>query len=86
MTGHGLFSMSALGEAVRKNRLALKKTQAEVASAVGCRRQTVADLERGRNVGMYTVMAILSALGKGLEVVDARIDIDRLAEYFDDVD
>lgn len=80
----GIFSAAELGAKIRATRLAFRQTQEDVASRVGCRRQTVADVEKGRNVELYTVMAILSALGKGLEVVDAHVDVDRLAELFGD--
>lgn len=80
----GLFSAAALGEAVRANRRALRQTQASVALRVGCRRQTIADIEAGKNVEIYTLMAALAALGKGLVIVDARVDYDRLSEMFPD--
>ena len=80
----GLFSAAGLGAAFRANRRALRQTQASVALRVGCRRQTIADIESGKNVEIYTLMAALSALGKGLVIVDARVDLDRLAEMFAD--
>lgn len=80
----GLFSASAFGEAFRKNRRALHKTQEFVAKQVGCRRQTIADIEAGKNVAIYTLMAALSALGKGVQIIDARVDYDRITEMFDD--
>lgn len=79
-----VFSAVELGAAIRANRLALGQSQGKVAARVGCRRQTVADLERGRNVNTDTLMAVLSALGKGLQVVDARMDVERVAEFFAD--
>lgn len=82
--GLGFFSLSELGEAFRANRLALKKTQSDIAKQVGCRRQTIADLEAGKNVETYTLMSALSALGKGLMIVDARVDFDRISEMFQD--
>ena len=80
----GLFSASALGEAFRANRRALHQTQASIALRVGCRRQTIADMESGKNVEIYTLMAALAALGKGLVIVDARVEYDRLSEMFKD--
>lgn len=78
----GLFSAVELGKALRANRQALHKTQEYVAKRVGCRRQTIADIEAGKNVEIYTLIAALSALGKGLEIVDARVDYDRIMEIF----
>lgn len=80
----GIFSAADLGKAFRANRCALKKTQETIAQCVGCRRQTIADIEAGKNVEIYTLIAALSALGKGLEIVDARVDVDRISELFDD--
>lgn len=80
----GLFSATDLGAAFRANRRALHQTQTDVAKRVGCRRQTIADIEAGKNVEIYTLIAALSALGKGLEIVDARVDYDRIAEIFSD--
>jgi transcriptional regulator with XRE-family HTH domain len=57
-----------------------------VAERVGCRRQTIADLEAGRNVALNILMGTLAALGKGLAVIDARVDLERLAEIFRDDD
>lgn len=81
---HAMFSCSALGSAFRAERKALHQTQAGIAKRVGCRRQTIADIEAGKNVEMHTLMAALSALGKGLRIVDARVDLDNLAAMFPD--
>lgn len=78
------FSATELGAAFRANRLALRKTLQWVADQVGCRRQTVADLEAGKNVGVYTVFAALAALDKGLTIVDSRIELDRLKDLLDE--
>ena len=66
------------GRAFRAERRALGRTQQEIAEAARCRRQTIADLEVGRNVSLHTVFAALAALGKGLLIADARPDLDRL--------
>jgi len=80
----GVFSAVDLGIAFRANRVALHKTQEAIALRVGCRRQTIADIEAGKNVELYTLIAALSALGKGLDIVDARVDYDRITEIFKD--
>ena len=80
----GLFSAVDLGKAFRANRRTLQQTQATIAKRVGCRRQTIADIEAGKNVEIYTLIAALSAMGKGLEIVDARVDYDQIAEIFND--
>ena len=66
------------GRAFKAERRALGKTQQEIADAARCRRQTIADLEVGRNVSLHTVFAALAALGKGVLIADARPDLDRL--------
>ena len=82
----GLFAASELGAAYRANRRKLGRTMQWVAERVGCRRQTIADLEAGRNVGLYTLFAALAALDKGLEIIDSRIDMDRIKALLDDED
>lgn len=75
-----------LGLALRAERKALGKTQAELARGVPCRRQTVADLEAGRNASLHTLMAVLAALGKGLSIVDARVSPEHLQRLLDPTD
>lgn len=74
------------GEAFKDERRALRRTQQEVAAAAGCRRQTIVDLEAGRNVSLQTVFAALAALGKGLVIADARPDLERLHLLLDPTD
>jgi HTH-type transcriptional regulator/antitoxin HipB len=73
-----------LGERVRAERQARGRSQSWVAERVGVRRQTIADLEAGRNVALNVLMGAVAALGKGLAIVDARADLERLEEIFPD--
>jgi HTH-type transcriptional regulator / antitoxin HipB len=73
-----------LGALIRAERKARGRTQAWVAERTGYRRQTIADLEAGRNVEINVLMRALAALGKAVTIVDARIDVERLSEIFDD--
>jgi transcriptional regulator with XRE-family HTH domain len=73
-----------LGERVRAEREARGRSQSWVAARVGVRRQTIADLEAGRNVALNVLMGTVAALGKGLAIVDARADLERLEEIFGD--
>lgn len=75
-----------LGIWVRSERKAQGRSQAWIADQVGCRRQTIVDLEAGRNVELNILFGALAALGKGLAIVDTRIDIERLNEVFRDED
>ncbi len=75
-----------LGQSFKAERRALRRTQQEIAAAASCRRQTIIDLEAGRNVSLQTVFAALAALGKGLAIADARPDLDRLHLLLDRVD
>ena len=63
-----------LGERVRAEREARGRSQSWVAERVGVRRQTIADLEAGRNVALNVLLGTVAALGKGLAIVDARAD------------
>jgi HTH-type transcriptional regulator / antitoxin HipB len=76
------YSEKDLGALVRAERKTRGRSQAWVAERVGCRRQTIADLEAGRNVAIRILMTTLAALGKGLAIVDARVDLERLDEIF----
>lgn len=63
---------------MRAERRALAVTQRAIAEATQTRRQTIVDLEAGRNVSIHTLFTALSALGKGLAIVDTRVDLDQL--------
>ena len=71
---------------LRSERTAQGRSQAWIAARVGCRRQTIVDLEAGRNVELNALFGALAALGKGLAIVDARVDVERLDEVFRDED
>lgn len=77
-------SGAELGATFRANRKALGRSQQWMADKVGSRRQTIVELERGGNVGIHTLMACLLVLGKGLIIVDARPDLDRVKEIFNE--
>lgn len=67
-----------IGQAIRKERKALRKTQQDLASAAQCSRQTILDMEAGKNVSLHTLMASLAALGKGIAIIDTRPTLDNL--------
>jgi HTH-type transcriptional regulator / antitoxin HipB len=71
-----------LGQRLRAERRARGRTQAWLAERVGCQRQTIAELEAGGNVATHILMGALAALGKGLIIADARIDLERIGEIF----
>ena len=77
-------TLTELGALVRAERKARGRTQAWIAERTGYRRQTIADLEAGRNVELKVLLSTLGALGKALAVTDARVDVDRLQEIFGD--
>jgi len=76
------YTTRELGLRIRAERKARGRSQAWVAERVGVRRQTIADLEAGRNVVLNVLVGTLTALGKGLAIVDARVDLERLTEIF----
>ena len=78
------YSARELGALVRAERKARGRSQEWVAERVDCRRQTIADLEAGRNVALNILMGALAALGKGMAIVDARVELERLEEIFGD--
>jgi HTH-type transcriptional regulator/antitoxin HipB len=78
------YSARELGALIRAERRARGRSQQWVAERVGCRRQTIADLEAGRNVALKILMGTLAALGKAVSVVDARVELENLEEIFGD--
>ncbi len=78
------YSVHELGALVRAERKARGRSQEWIAERVGCRRQTIADLEAGRNVALNILMGTLAALGKGMAIMDARVELERLEEIFGD--
>jgi transcriptional regulator with XRE-family HTH domain len=82
----GYFSPKELGNAIRAERKALGRTQQWVADKCHIRTATVSDIETGKNVELFTVLAVLNALGKGLQIVDRNIDLDRLEDIFGEED
>ena len=76
------YTTKELGLLIRAERQTRARSQAWVAERVGCRRQTIADLEAGRNVALHILMGALASLGKGLAIIDARVELERLGETF----
>ncbi len=68
------------GALYRLERKALGKTLDDVALAVGCRRQTIAQMEAGKNVGMMTVFMALAALGKCVEIKSTRYEFGSIPD------
>lgn len=79
-------NLRELGDAIQRERLARGFTQAALAEKIGAQRKTIVDLEAGRNVGLVTFMAAIAALGKGVAVASAEIDLENLREVFPDED
>jgi DNA-binding XRE family transcriptional regulator len=80
----GYFSLEELGRAFRAERRALGRTQQWVAEQCQMRRQTIADIENGKNVEVYTLMQALMVLGKGLLITDRHIAFDQIGDLFDE--
>jgi DNA-binding XRE family transcriptional regulator len=72
------------GELFRAEREALGMTQLDVARAVGCRRQTIGDLEDGKNVGLMTVFMALSAIRKTLSIKSSNLELEDAASFLEE--
>ncbi len=57
-----------LCDRLRKERLAMQLTQADVAGRAGVGTNTVSNLEAGRNVGFETVIRVAMVLGRTKEL------------------
>ena len=72
------------GEMFRRERKALGLTLEETGKRAGCRRQTIADIEAGKNVGLQTVFRALSVIGKQLELRPIGLDLAHIRDYLGD--
>jgi DNA-binding XRE family transcriptional regulator len=72
------------GEMFRAEREALGMTQQAVARAAQCRRQTIGDLEDGKNVGLMTVFMALSAISKSLVIKSNRLELEDVAKFLEE--
>jgi transcriptional regulator with XRE-family HTH domain len=75
-----------LGAWFRRERRLFKLTQTQVAEQVGCRRQTIAELERGENVGLYTLFKALAVVNRGLAIRPLAIESHELHLLLDPED
>ncbi|MDD3761443.1 helix-turn-helix transcriptional regulator [Acidithiobacillus acidisediminis] len=76
-----------LGRALRAERRMRGWSQEELARKIGRDRKSIVALEKGDNVGIHVLMAVLMALGKGLEIrAYGRVEYERLQEIFGDED
>jgi transcriptional regulator with XRE-family HTH domain len=81
-----ILNAKQLGAALRAERRALGLTQTAMAARMDLRRQTVSDLEAGKNTSLHTLMTDLAALGKGLVIVDARPGVDDIHSLLEPAD
>jgi transcriptional regulator with XRE-family HTH domain len=80
----GYFSPRELGSAIKAERKAMGRTQKWVAEKCKIRVATVSAVENGKNVELFTAMQILTALGKGMLIVDRHVALDQLEGFFDE--
>jgi DNA-binding XRE family transcriptional regulator len=69
----------------RLERKTVGLTQQQMADSVKCKRQTISDLEGGRNVGLLTTFIALSTIGKTLAIQDNTFDLDELRLFLESV-
>ncbi|WP_020206735.1 helix-turn-helix transcriptional regulator [Cupriavidus sp. WS] len=78
------YTAQDLGRLIRDTRKALGRSQTELAAALKVRRQTIAELEQGGNVGLHVMFSALTYLGKGVAITDARPTAEALQSMLDD--
>lgn len=78
------YTAQDLGRLIRDTRKALGRSQTELATALKVRRQTIAELEQGANVGLHVMFSALTYLGKGVAITDARPTAEALQLLLDD--
>lgn len=78
-----------LCERLRKERIALQMTQADVAARAGVGVNTVSSLESGRNIGFESLVRVAMVLGRGKELEELfkpKLEsLDDLRRYEDSV-
>jgi len=79
-----LADLADMGKKIRAIRKSYRETQVALAERAGIRRQTLSDLENGKNASLQTLLAVLTALKRRLAIVDERPNLDNLAEIFSD--
>ena len=70
----------SIGQALRQQRKLMGYTQDQVAQSLNVRRQTIADLENGKNVGSHLLLGTLSYLGLNFQASPTKLyqeSIDR---------
>jgi len=74
------------GSLLKAERKALGKSLTDLARQVHTRRQTIADLEAGKNVGLHIAFAVLAGLGKTVAIRDARPDVAAIQAMLNEAD
>jgi transcriptional regulator with XRE-family HTH domain len=64
-----LSTPSQVGNILREKRKSQGLTQDELAKLMGVRRQTLADLELGKNVGSHLLFSVMTYLGLGFDLL-----------------
>lgn len=77
---------SDLGSIVKAERKALRLSQADLAQRVQVSRQTIVDLEKGGNVSLHVLNAVMAGLGKALTVSNARPSMEEASRLFEEDD
>jgi HTH-type transcriptional regulator / antitoxin HipB len=72
------YTTADLGRSIRTERKALGLTQESLARKAQISRQTLIELEQGKNTSAYVLMGVLAAIGKALVVTDARPTVEQL--------
>ncbi|MFM6922568.1 MAG: helix-turn-helix domain-containing protein, partial [Polynucleobacter victoriensis] len=62
----------SIGQLLRQQRKAMGYTQDQVAQSLDVRRQTIADLENGKNVGSHLLLGALAYLGLNFDTASTK--------------
>ena len=68
MSQPALSQATSIGQDLRQRRKAMGLTQDQVAQAFGVRRQTIADLEAGKNVGSHLLLQAMDYFQSGFDL------------------
>lgn len=72
------------GAALRKERKQLGLSQEALASRAMLKRQTIINIEKGEDANISTILKLLSAIGKRIDIKDNRPDMADITGIFDE--
>lgn len=81
---HQNLSLQDLGNSIKRERLARKLKQSDLAERSSLTRQTIISIEKGCDVSTISLMRIIAAMGCAIEIKPVRPDYQSLGALLDE--